>query len=138
MAKKDYSAAISTIQKVNDNLCKNMTLAKLKKLTEFTPEGYKQYLYKYCKGRQVIYTNADIFLKEDGENFLKYIKEDILKTTDDIHSYQDKNGRLFIWLDKSAIESEDFIEEARKLTLDSLKPVGQKDEQAVIQLKQHV
>ena len=133
MAKKDYSAAISTIQKVNDNLCKNMTLAKLKKLTEFTPEGYKQYLYKYCKGRQVIYTNADIFLKEDGENFLKYIKEDILKTTDDIHSYQDKNGRLFIWLDKSAVESEDFIEEARKLTLDSLKPAGQKNEQAVIQ-----
>ena len=132
-AKKNYSAAISTMQKVNDNICKDMTLAKLKEMTEWTSEGYKQYLYKYCKGRQVIYTKADIFLKEDGENFLKYIKEDILKTTDDIHSYQDKNGRLFIWLDKSAVESEDFIEEARKLTLDSLKPAGQKNEQAVIQ-----
>ena len=132
-AKKDYSSAINTIQKVNDNLCKNMTLAKLKKMTKWKPDEYRKYLYKYCKGRQVIYTNADIFLKKDGEKFLKHIKENILEAVDDIQYYQDKDGRLFIWLDKSAIESEDFIEEARKFTLDSLKPAGQKNEQAVIQ-----
>ena len=133
MAKRNYSHAIETVQKVNYNICKNMTLSKLKSLTKFTAEGYKQYLYKYCKGRQVIYTNADIFLKKEGKDFLEYLKENIIDTVEGVHSYKDKDGRLFIWLDKSVIESEDFIEEARKLTLDSLKPVGQKDEQAVIQ-----
>ena len=132
-ARKNYNAAIKSIQKVNDILCKNMTLAKLEELTEYTPEGYMQYLYKYCKGRQVIYTNADIFLREEGKEFLKHLEKDILSTSDSIHSLKDKDGRLLIWLDKSVIESEDFIEEARKLTLNSLKPVGQKDEQAVIQ-----
>ena len=132
-AKEDYNHAIETLQKVNNTICKDMTVAKLEELTKFNVQKYMQYLYKYCKGRQVIYTNADIFLKKEGKDFLTHLRRHIIDAADGIHSYKDADGRLFIWLDKSVAESEDFIEKARTLKLNSIKPKEQASNQAVLQ-----
>lgn len=129
-ALQEFTMNVKLIQKTTDKLCKDMTVAKLNVLKEFTADEYKQYLYKYCKGRQVIYKNSETLLSHDEFfNALKTMIKD--GQMEGVH-YVEKDNKLLIWLDASLAESDEFIEAANKLELPSLKPVTQADEQPAI------
>ena len=129
-ALQEFTMNVKLIQKTTDKLCKDMTVAKLNVLKKFTADEYKQYLYKYCKGRQVIYKDSETLLShKDFFNTLKTMIKD--GQMEGVH-YIEKDNKLLIWLDASLAESDEFIEAANKLELPSLKPVTQADEQPAI------
>ena len=128
-ALKEFSMNVNLIQKVKDELCKDMIIEKINVLKKFTADKYKQYLYKYCKGRQIIYKDSEILLHNDFPKKLKTMIEN--GQMEGVHCIE-KNNKLLIWLDASLAESDEFIEAANKLELPSLRPDKQASEQPTI------
>lgn len=129
-ALQEFTTNVKLIQKTTDKLCKDMTVAKLKVLKKFTADEYKQYLYKYCKGRQVIYKDSETLLPHD--DFFNALKTMIKDGQMEGVNYIEKDNKILIWLDASLAESDEFIEAASKLELPSLKPAAQADEQPAV------
>ena len=128
-ALKEFSINVNLIQKVKDKLCEDMIIEKINVLKKFTADKYKQYLYKYCKGRQIIYKDSEILLHNDFPKKLKTMIEN--GQMEGVHCIE-KNNKLLIWLDASLAESDEFIEAASKLELPSLRPDKQASEQPTI------
>ena len=128
-ALKEFSINVNLIQKVKDKLCEDMIIEKINVLKKFTADKYKQYLYKYCKGRQIIYKDSEILLHNDFPKKLKTMIEN--GQMEGVHCIE-KNNKLLIWLDASLAESDEFIEAANKLELPSLRPDKQASEQPTI------
>ena len=128
-ALKEFSMNVNLIQKVKDKLCEDMIIEKINVLKKFTADKYKQYLYKYCKGRQIIYKDSEILLHNDFPKKLKTMIEN--GQMEGVHCIE-KNNKLLIWLDASLAESDEFIEAASKLELPSLRPDKQASEQPTI------